>query len=161
MGQAAAAYVEEAVVSQTEDVTVQVEEIKESVEKKVEQIAAAENGAGAAPIENEEAEKAAEKVEEKVKEKVEEKADEKAQGKAEEKADEKTEEKMEEKEKAMECKAPGAPLIVVLEVNGSRKTVEFTYKPLGFEHTKPKGCCVPTRSPKAVRVTKVAAKQQP
>merc|ERR1712232_1394605 len=157
MGQAAAAYVEEAVVSQTEDVTVQVEEIKESVEKKGEQIAAAENGAGAAPIENEEAEKAAEKVEEKVKEKVEEKADEKAQGKA----DEKTEEKMEEKEKAMECKAPGAPLIVVLEVNGSRKTVEFTYKPLGFEHTKPKGCCVPTRSPKAVRVTKVAAKQQP
>merc|ERR1712232_608307 len=66
-------------------------------------------------------------------------------------------------ERVTEWNAPGVPLVLVLEANGSRQTVEFTYKPLGFEYSQPTACCVlPAKVfPKPpVRVTRVAAKQQ-
>jgi len=145
---AAAGYVEEAVA---EDVTAKVEGIKESVEKTAEEIVAAENGSDspvAAVIEQTEANKASEK------------APEKAEEEAEEKAEQKVEEKPAEKLGGTECKAPCAPLILVLEMNGSRKTVEFTFKPLGFEYSQPKTCCVPAKGKPPVRVTRVTVKQQ-
>merc|ERR1712232_119946 len=124
-----------------------VEGIKESVEKTEVEIVAAENGVDspvAAVLEENEANNASEKAPQKVEEKVE----------------EKLEEKVDEQLGSAECKAPCSPLILVLEMNGSRKTVEFTYKPLGFEYSRPKACCVPAKGKSPVKVTRVTAKQQ-
>merc|ERR1712232_1250961 len=132
-----------------------VEGIKESVEKTEVEIVSVENGVdspAAAVLEENEANNASEKAPEK--------AEEKAEQKVEEKPEEKVEEKVEEQLGSAECKAPCAPLILVLEMNGSRKTVEFTYKPLGFEYSHPKACCVPAKGKSPVKVTRVTVKQQ-
>lgn len=61
--------------------------------------------------------------------------------------------------KEPEKKAPVVPLVLVLGMKGqAKKTVEFTYKPTGFEFKQVKACCGPT--PGSVKVTKVEAKQQ-
>lgn len=67
----------------------------------------------------------------------------------------------EEEVEAPEPKPPVVPLILVLAMKGqARKTVEFTYKPVGFEYRQVgKGCCAPT-SKGSVKVSKVEANQQ-
>merc|ERR1712232_384493 len=119
------------------------EEVKEYVENVVEEIAVAENGAEAPAVV------------------VVEKNDGAAQGKEEEGCKDATESK--EPAEKVEAPAPVAPLVLLLAKKGeARKTVEFSYKPLGFEFVDgpvKTGCC--GRNFKGiVKVSKIEAGQQ-
>lgn len=148
--EADAGYVEEAVDVEAKDVAANVDEIKgavekngdetkETVEKTVEEMAAAEHAPDAPLLlvtEKQETDVTTDDIKEVV---------------------EKAEENVEASEKK---EALVTPLIVVLEKKGIRKTVEFTYQPVGFAYCQlGSGCCGP-KSKASVKVSKVEPKQQ-
>merc|ERR1712232_975392 len=126
-----------------EAVETKTEELKDATETNAEEIAVAENGAEAPAVV------------------VVEKNDGAAQAKEEEGCKDATESK--EPAEKVEAPAPVAPLVLLVAKKGqAHKTVEFSYKPLGFEFVDgpvKTGCC--GRNFKGtVKVSKVEAGQQ-